>query len=59
MASFFFKYINFFSGHHQNYTEAGLEYIYTTNFESHQMQKYLTCNQNMLMKWKLKAKFSN
>ena len=33
------KYLHFFSGHHQNYTEAGLEY--TTNFESHQVQKYL------------------
>ena len=43
--------------HHQNYTKAGLEY--TTNFESHQVQKYLTCNQNMLMKSKLIAKFSN
>ena len=32
---------------------------YTTNFESHQAQKYLTCNQNMLMKSKLIAKFSN
>jgi hypothetical protein len=32
-------------GHHQNYTEAGLEY--TTNFESHQVQKCLTCNQNI------------
>jgi hypothetical protein len=36
-------FLHFFSGHHQNYTEAGLEY--TTNFESHQVQKYLTCNQ--------------
>ena len=53
----FLKYLHFFFGHHQNYTEVGLEY--TTNFESHQVQKYLTCNQNMLMKWKLRAKFSN
>jgi hypothetical protein len=50
-------YVYFCSGHDQNYTKAGLEY--TTNFESHQVQKYLTCNQNMLMKWKLRAKFSN
>jgi hypothetical protein len=53
----FLKYLHFFSGHHQNYTEAGLEY--TTNVESHQVQTHLTCNQNMLMKWKLRAKFSN
>ena len=39
------------------FTKAGFEY--TTNFESHQVQKYLTCNQNMLMKSKLIAKFSN
>ena len=39
------------------YIKAGLEY--TTNFESHQVEKYLTCNQNMLMKSKLIAKFSN
>jgi hypothetical protein len=44
----FNEYLHFFSGHHQNYTEAGL--VYTSNFESHQVQKYLTCNQNMLMK---------
>jgi hypothetical protein len=50
-------YLYFCSGHHQNYAKAGLEY--TTNFESHQVQKYLTCNQNMLMKSKLIAKFSN
>jgi hypothetical protein len=31
-----------------NYTEVGLEYA--TNFESHQVQKYLTSNQNILMK---------
>ena len=35
------KYLYFCSGHHQNYPEAGLEY--TTHFESHQIQKYLTC----------------
>ena len=46
-----------FRGHHQNYTKAGLEH--TTNFESHQVQKYLTCNQNMLMKSKLIATFSH
>jgi hypothetical protein len=51
------KYLYFCSGHHQNYTKAGLEY--KTNFESHEVQKYLTCNQNMLMKSKLLAKFSN
>ena len=51
------KYLYFCTGHHQNYTKAGLEY--TTNFESHQVQKYLTCNQNMLTEWKLIAKFSN
>ena len=44
------KYFHFFSGHHQNYTEVGLEY--TTNFESHQVQKYLTCNQNMLWEYR-------
>ena len=52
-----FKISPFLSGHHQNYTKAGLEY--TTNFESHQVQKCLTCNQNMLMKSKLIAKFLN
>ena len=50
-------YLYFCSGHRQNYTKAGLEY--TTNFESHQVQKYLTCNQNMLMKSKLIDRFSN
>ena len=39
----FIKHLHFFPGHHQNYTEAGL--VYTTNFESDQVQKYLTCNQ--------------
>ena len=47
----FQKYLYFCSSHHQNYTKAGLEY--TTNFESHQVQKCLTCNQNTLMKSKL------
>jgi hypothetical protein len=27
--------------------EKEYKYIYTTNFESHQVQKYLTCNQKM------------
>jgi hypothetical protein len=43
--------------HRQHYTEAGLEH--TKSFESHQVQKYLMCNQNMFMKSKLRAKFSN
>ena len=32
---------------------------YTTNFKSHEVQKFLTCNQNVLIKWKLRAKLSN
>jgi hypothetical protein len=52
LESFIVRPLHFFSGHHQNYAEAGLEYT-MTNFESHQVQKYLTFNQNMLMKLKL------
>ena len=50
------KYLRFF-GHHPNHTEAKLEY--TTTFEQHQVQKYLTSNHNMLIKAKLSAQFSN
>ena len=53
----FLTYLHFFFGHHQNHTEAKLEY--TTTFEQHQVQKYLMSNYNTLMKAKLSARFSN